>query len=172
MPRRLKHGIAPFLLTVLALSGLIAPSAAQAATWAACGKSSKTTKPVRTFDRYRGDDGSGHVLRGGESKLRCGTGGEKGWSFRHIFSEHRTHWERDAFLTGKDWRTHTDWAIDLVLGDPDEVSYEADNDTFIYCRQIVLATTRGQVLKYKYPRVVVAAGTTNIISAYPRRDRC
>ena len=119
-----------------------------------------------------GADGSGHVLRGGTSELRCGTFGDKGWGYRYIFENHRTDWEKDAFLIGKDWRTHTDWAIDLVLVDPDKVTYKAKNDTFAYCRQIVLATTRGQVLKYKYPRVVVAAGTTNIISAYPRRDRC
>ena len=104
--------------------------------------------------------------------MRCGTGGEKGWGYRHIFSEHRTDWEKDAFLTGKDWRTHTDWAIDLVLLDPDKVTYKAKNKTFTYCRHIVLATTRGQVLKDRYPNVVVAAGRKNIISAYPRRDRC
>jgi hypothetical protein len=162
----------PFVLTMLAVTLITAPSGAHAATWAACGKLDKARKTVRTFDRHRGNAGDGHTLRGGISRLRCGKYGDKGWGYRHIFEKHRTEWEKDAFLTGKDWRTHTDWAINLVLNDPDKVSYEADNDTFVYCRNIVLATTKGQVLGEKYPNVVVAAGSKNIISAYPPSDRC
>jgi hypothetical protein len=104
--------------------------------------------------------------------LRCGTGGEKGWGYRHIFEKHGTEWEKDAFLTGKDWPTHPDWAIDLVLNDPDKVTYKAKNKTFPYCRHIGPATTRGQVLKDRYPNVVIAADSKNIISAFPPSDRC
>ena len=171
MAERLKHGMVSFVLTTLAVTSVMVPSRAHAATWEACGKSAKASKPVRTFDRHRGDDGSGHVLRGGKSELRCGTGGEKGWGYRHIFEKHGTEWKKDAFLTGKDWRTHTDWAIDLVLDDPDKVTYKAENKTFTYCRHIVLAT-KGKVLKDKYPNVVVAASSKNIILAFPPSDRC
>lgn len=169
MSRSLKRGMAPFLLTVIAVTGLMAPSTAHAATWAACGNSDASTKVVRTFDRYRGDAGGGHVLPGGTSRLLCGS---TAYGYRHIFAKHRTQWEQDAFLTSKDWRSHTDWAIDLVLRDPDKVSYTSSNDTFVYCRQIVLANSKGQTVGYKYPRVVVAAVTKNIITAYPPSSVC
>jgi hypothetical protein len=114
---------------------------------------------------------TGHVLRGGTSKLRCGTGGKDGWGYRHIFSEHRTEWEKDAFLTGKDWRTHTDWVIDLVLDDPDKVSYKADNNFHLLPADRA-GHHQGKVLGHSYPNVVVAADGKNIISAYPPKKHC
>lgn len=156
----------------MAVSVIMTPSTAHAKTWGACGESAPNTKLVREFDHVRGDAGDGHVLPSGTATLVCGSVASN-YGYRYIVDKHVKQWEQDSFLTNRNWRDHTDWAIAAVLADPDKVTYKATKDTYTFCRQITLRDTRtGRVVGHKYPRVGIGARTKNLLTAFPASRRC
>lgn len=144
-----------------------------AVTWGACGWRTSEQKVVRTFTRVRGDDGAGHFLRGGDSRLLCGT---ERYGYRHIFMGHMGEWEGDARIGGTNWRDHADWSIDVVLKDPDAVSYRLNNDgssNYCYSRAIELWDVgHRRHVKDRIIKVVVKGDTADIITAFPNDRQC
>lgn len=146
-----------------------APSAD--AIWGWCGLFDGDQKVVRAFERYRGDAGGRHRLKGGTSNLRCGSTEESG--YRHIQAGHQSQWEFDAWLVGTNWRNQADFAIATVLRDPDRVTYNARNDTYCYSRLVYLERKADRrVVGDRTPNVVVGAGNSNIITAFPSNYNC
>lgn len=147
-------------------AGLRAP----AEVWGACGWRTSESKVVRTFQRIRGDAETGEILSGGTSVLRCGT---EDYGYRHILKGHRGDWEYDARIVGSNWRDHADWSIDVVLTDPDVVTYRPSRNSYCYSRLIELwdrndrRHVRDRVIK-----VVVRSDSTDIVTAYPATKQC
>lgn len=129
------------------------------ATWYACGVNDSNTKMVRGFQRV-----AGAGLPAGKADLKCGS---PGWGYRHILIEHRTQWEQLAVITGSDWRTFSDWAMNQALNYPAHVSYRSSNDTYLYKTQVQIRDSGGTVRSVKYINVSVARVTKNIITAFP-----
>jgi hypothetical protein len=141
------------------------------AVWAACGIFDDKHKLVRAFSRRAGHATTGQYLPSGTSNLRCGTG--ENWGYRHIVKNHLSQWQADAAIEGINWRDLADFAIAVALSDQDRVTYRQSNDTFCFSREIYLVDKRtGNVVAYRYPRVVVAAESKNIITAYPASTHC
>ncbi len=135
--------------------------------WAACGISDDRFKLVRNFPRAQGNAGT-NVLPAGSSDLHCGS---ENWGYRHILKNHRTQWEHDAIIVGRNWRDQADWAIEWVLRDPGVVTYRASNDTFCYSREVYLAKD-DKVVATRRPHVVIARESKNIITAFPANSHC
>jgi len=149
----------------------IAARPAATAIWGWCGLFDDSQKQVPTFERYRGDAGNGHWIRGGSSILHCGSSAK--WGLRHIEAGHQSQWEYDAWLVGTNWRNQADTAIAEVLIDPDRVTYRSQNNTSCYSREIYLERNDNhRVVGTRIPKVVVAAVSKNIITAYPSDDQC
>jgi hypothetical protein len=141
------------------------------AVWAACGIFDDKHKLVRAFSRRAGHATSGQYLPSGTSNLRCGTA--ENWGYRHIVSEHLSQWQSNAAIEGSNWRDLADFAIAVALSDHDRVTYRQSNDTFCFSREIYLVDFRtGKVVAYKYPNVVVAAQSKNVITAFPSSEHC
>jgi hypothetical protein len=146
------------------------PMQANAATWGACGIFDDRFKLVRVFYRSASNVPNGPEIGSGTSDLHCGS--EK-WGYRHIKDRHRSQWEYDAYLVGRDWRTHADWAIDWILKAPQSTTYRAKNDTYCYSRKLYLVRRRdGKVVGTRTPHVVVARMSKNIITAFPNNKQC
>jgi hypothetical protein len=156
--------------SVAAPAGAPGPVSAQQ-VWAACGLTTPNTKIVRTFSRFRGQDGRGfYYLPGGTSSLGCGS--DK-WGYRHIVKNHLPEWESEAAIAGENWRDHADFAIAAALNDPDKVRYRSDNDTFCYSREVYLYDNRTRkYVRSSFPNVPVAHVTKNIITAWPSSSQC
>lgn len=156
---------------------LSAPASATADSatevWGACGWRDGEMKLVRTFDRHRGDDGAGHVLSGGSSRMLCG---DDRSGYRHILKRHKRDWENDAGIVGSNWRDHADWSIDTVLTDPDAVSYRVapdDKRSYCYSRSIELWDVGNRKhIRNRIVKVVVKEETADIITAYPNDRQC
>jgi hypothetical protein len=139
--------------------------------WAACGTFADNHKLVRTFSRkaMRTTVGAPGHLGAGTSNLKCGS--EK-WGYRHLL-KHRAEWETNARIEGSNWRGLADFAIAVVLSDPDVVSYRRSNDTYCFSREIYLIDKRtGRVAATKKPKVAIAAVSKNVITAYIPNSGC
>lgn len=145
-----------------------------AVTWGACGWRTSNEKVVRIFTRVRGDDGAGHVLRGGSSRLLCG---DEGGGYRHLFNGHKNDWDHDGAIGGVNWRDHADWSIDVALNDPDVVTYRLNKRNgkanFCYSRQVELWDVGHR--RHVTDRIILVAlkaDTADIITAYPTGRQC
>ncbi|GIJ03976.1 hypothetical protein Sya03_33280 [Spirilliplanes yamanashiensis] len=142
-----------------------------AQVWAACGVFTDNHKLVRAFSRkaMHTTAGAPGYVGAGTSNLKCGS--EK-WGYRHLL-KHRGEWEKNAKIEGKNWRDLADFAIAVVLSDPDVVSYRRSNDTYCFSREIYLIDKRtGRVAATKKPKVAIAAVSKNIITAYIPNTGC
>lgn len=139
--------------------GATSPVMSPKATWYACGLFDKKNKKVRTFQRA-----AGNGLAAGKSALLCGS---EGWGYRHILKDHREDWEVLAAITGSNWRTFADWAINQAMRYPSSVTYRSGNDTYLYKTQVQIRDNRGKVRSTKYIKVAIARKTKNIITAFP-----
>lgn len=155
-------------------AGVVAKPDTTSVTWGACGWRTSNEKIVRTFTRVRGDDRAGHVLTGGTSRLLCG---DEGAGYRHILEGKRGQWERDGAIGGTNWRDHADWSTDVVLNDPDAVTYRMNKRTgkanFCCSREVEL-WDRGhrRHVTDRIIRVALKADTADIITAYPTDHHC
>lgn len=133
------------------------------------GGKDKNSKIVRTFTRVRGKAG-GKTIPPGTATLSCGS--EK-WGYRHIKARHLKEWEADARLAGENWRDTADYAMEVILRDPDKVTYAASNDTFCYSRIIYLVNKRTKkMVGHRVPNILVARKSHNIITAIPKNKQC
>ena len=133
------------------------------AYWHPCGMRDKASKVVRTYPRVNFPD-----FPGGKSNLRCG---DKESGFRHIKLRHIQDWEKDALIVNENWRTHADWAISLVLRNPDIYRYKVENNTYCFSRKVHLVF-RGVSREIRYVKVVIGVKNKNVITAFPSNSQC
>lgn len=131
--------------------------------WHPCGMRDKARKVVRTYPRVNFSD-----FPGGKSNLRCG---DKESGFRHIKLRHLQDWEKDALIVNENWRTHADWAISLVLRNPDLYRYNMTNNTYCFSRKVHLVY-RGVTQEVRYVKVVIGVKNKNVITAFPSNSQC
>jgi hypothetical protein len=176
MPRLTKF-IGTLVISSVVLIGPAAPTVhadasthstvqTRSASWPRCELLDKRTKKLRTFDRA-----AAAGLSAGKSTLACGYqgwDGERGWGFRHIRHRHEGDWTRITHMVGGTWTNVADWSIAQALKRPASVSYEKDNDTYLYETAIYIYDQRGTLRHSFYVRVIVGGKTNNIITAFPR----
>jgi hypothetical protein len=132
--------------------------------WGACGSSTAASKIVRTFDRT-----AVYNFGGGLARLRCG---DSKYGYRHIQIRHQQDWQNIADYDGVNWRTAADWGMWNALYHPESSSWQSPNDTQVYEATIRLINKRTrQVVRLATVRVVVARGSKNIITSFPRNLR-
>ncbi|GAB3061271.1 hypothetical protein GCM10027079_29730 [Sediminivirga luteola] len=113
----------------------------------------------------RGTPPTGGGLPSGTSYLRCGN---DAWGLRHIDLRHSSDWGTIASRVGGDWESFADWAVGVILSAPESASYNSGNDTYGYTAPIEIRDPSGEVVGNYRPLVSVAAGSGNIITAFPR----
>lgn|SRR5690606_9236121 len=113
----------------------------------------------------RGVPVTGGGLSAGTSRIRCGS---SSWGLRHIDIQHSGQWGTIASRVGGGWEEFMAWAVGEILRVPERATYRASNDTWGYTAPLVILDSDGNVVGEYNPLVAVAAGSGNVITAYPR----
>ncbi len=102
--------------------------------------------------------------------LECG---DDRFGWRHIVSRHQADWQEVAAVTGRDWRSVADAAIEQVLRAPQAVVPRASNDTNCYSRVIELVDARtGAAAGSTVVRVVAGVSDHTLVTAFPATSGC
>ncbi|MGH3520677.1 MAG: hypothetical protein ACRDQ7_25550, partial [Haloechinothrix sp.] len=125
--------------------------------WAACGASSDKMKRVSTYRRAAGPQ-----IAAGEAYLRCGN--DK-WGYRHIANRHGQDWQNVATMIGSNWRDLCDFAIAETLKVPGSVTYNQDDNTWLYIAPLEIKNSRGEVIRRYQAKVAIGNGK-NILTAF------
>lgn len=153
--------------------------------WASCSWKD-VRKEIKVYSRGRAtaSNVSGKTLAAGNAQLLCGYNEVKkdangrnynsGYGYHHIVAGHRSQWQGVATQAADvSWMDSADKFMYWSLRAPEQVTYRAQNDTYCYSHLMKLVNKKtNKVVGYKHGRTVVAAGSKNVITAYPADKGC